>query len=171
MIFITLILILTFTVPVIIIAYRSMNVKKTVPVVTSVNVSDKIVTDRYFIYSEGYDISLQSTLGYEDAYIQIVETEQDDVYEMHINNDYIGYIDGTGYVTKESLNFDNFLRLKVKISRIKGKIHVIQSVDDNRVLVYGRFNDFFYLNHISEIESSEEEYKTKNLIFERFKRK
>ena len=147
------------------------NIKNRAPEIDdSVDIKIKINVHKYFIYPQGYENSLQSRLGYDDEYIYLVETDQDDVYEMHINNDYIGYIDGTEYVTIESENYDDFFRLKVRISEITEKIHVIQSVSDDRVFVYGRFTNNFYLKNINDIESSIEDYNSKNLIFERSKR-
>lgn len=169
--FITLILILlTFTVSVVIIAYRLMNVKKTVPVVISGNVDDKIVTNMYFIYPKGYDISLQSSLGYDDEYIQLVNTDKEDVYELRIANDFIGYLKLSSYITTKNMGYDSFSRLKVKVSRGDNNVYYIKSIDDDRYLTFAKDNNRFYLRDLSELENTLEDYNSKDLVFERFKR-
>ena len=133
------------------------------------NAEYKMEINNYFIYPEGYEVSLQSTLGHHNKYIKVINTVKDDVYEMIVNDNYIGYIDdGSYYVTTSDKGFDKFRKLKVKISNIKDTYYM-QSIDDDRYVVYEADVDSYFLKTINSIRNPEQ-YMSKNFNFERKKR-
>lgn len=171
MLFITLLLLLfTTTVPIVFLAYRLKNIKqKSKPKADIVGLEDEILSNKYFIYPKGYDISLQSSLGYDDEYIQLVNTDKEDVYELRIANDFIGYLKLTSYITTENMGYDSFSKLRVKVSQ-GDNVYYIKSIDDDRYLTFAKDNNRFYLRDLSELEKTPEDYNSKDLIFRISKR-
>ena len=159
-------------VPVIVLTYRLKNIKpkpKAKPKADIVGLEDEILSKSFFIYPKGYDISLQSVLGYDDEYIQLVNTDQEDVYELRIANDFIGYLKPSMYITTKLMGYDNFSKLKVNVSRGYNNVYYIKSIDD-KFLTFEKNNNRFYLRDLTELENTLEDYNSKDLIFEISKR-
>jgi|SRR5210317_620505 hypothetical protein len=172
MLFITLLLLLFIaTVPTVFLAYRLKNIKqKPKPEADIMGVKKNILSNKYFIYPKGYDISLQSSLGYDDEYIQLVNTDKEDVYELRIANDFIGYLKLSSYITTENMGYDSFSKLRVKVSRGDNNVYYIKSIDDDRYLTFAKDNNRFYLRDLTELENTPEDYNSKDLIFRISKR-